>query len=76
MTKVLTVQPLGCHPGCHEVLGTEHETEINPINFGDETGRWRSECRTCSTVIKANHPHQMAALVVAMQHALTDTYIH
>lgn len=70
---VLTVRPLGCHPGCHEVTGTHHVTEINPVDGGPT---WRSECTTCATVLIANHPDQMAALVVAMQHAQTNKYVH
>lgn len=47
--KQLTVELLGCHPFCVEVVGADHRSEINPVGFSTD---WRLECPGCTTVLK------------------------
>jgi hypothetical protein len=66
--SVVTERPLDCHLGCAEFVGGVHETEINPTS---EPGMWRSECRTCGTVLSVRHPCRDAAAARAINHAHT-----
>lgn len=63
--------PIGCHEGCAEFVGGEHQPEINPITGGP---RWRMECPDCATVISL-HDDREDAVHAARRHAVSPAAV-
>ncbi len=65
----ITVKQAECHDTCADVFTEDHHTEVNPVGYTDPQ-RWRVDCNTCGTCVRADLPDKEAAIKKAHRHVL------